>query len=360
MHKLKRALVPLLALSKGQIAVLFTLVAVTMIGAMALGTDIGVFYINWVRLQKAADSAALAGANYLPNDPDTAKSTAINFAENNGIAASEISEPTLCCDASGVDNTQITVRISRTVPYYFGRLLGLTSGSVAAASATAALPGGPTTIGGPTLTGSSGGGSSGGSSSGGSGGGTPANPICGTSAGQYDVLPIAVSDQTASQYVQGNSYTLNRTGDGGSWVDAPGNWGFVQLCQSGNGDPAIRNAIADGFYGPISVGQTIQTIPGDRGNSLNNAWNSRMNSPDDPSNFDPGVDPRAVIIPMVSGFSTCTGTCTVTITGFLAFYIDSANGSGVTGHFVKMEAFTSIGTGTSADAGVTGNPVLIK
>src|ERR1700737_5357441 len=50
---------------KGQIGVVMTFAIATLLGAMALGADVAVMYFNWVQLQKAADAAALAGANYL-------------------------------------------------------------------------------------------------------------------------------------------------------------------------------------------------------------------------------------------------------------------------------------------------------
>ena len=50
---------------EGQIAVLMTLVIATLVGVMALGADVGVMYYQWNQLQKGADAAALAGANYL-------------------------------------------------------------------------------------------------------------------------------------------------------------------------------------------------------------------------------------------------------------------------------------------------------
>jgi Putative Flp pilus-assembly TadE/G-like len=49
----------------GQMAVVMTLAIVTLLGAMALGTDIAVMYYTHMQLQKGADAAALAGANYL-------------------------------------------------------------------------------------------------------------------------------------------------------------------------------------------------------------------------------------------------------------------------------------------------------
>src|SRR3984893_2898446 len=50
---------------RGQMAVIMTFAMATLLGAMALGTDVAVMYFNWFQLQKGADAAALAGAFYL-------------------------------------------------------------------------------------------------------------------------------------------------------------------------------------------------------------------------------------------------------------------------------------------------------
>src|ERR1700737_167526 len=91
---------------KGQMAVVMTFAIATLLGAMALGTDVGVMYFNWVQLQKGADAAALAGAVYLfpghsgdyPIDPtrvaaagcsgqpDDASKAACLYAYNNKMA----------------------------------------------------------------------------------------------------------------------------------------------------------------------------------------------------------------------------------------------------------------------------------
>src|SRR5260370_8630280 len=92
---------------RGQMAVVMTFAIATLLGAMALGRDGGVMYFNWVQLQKAADAAALAGANYLAStnkfDPaqvasgcgtgtynDDPKKAACTYAVNNGMNVSEI------------------------------------------------------------------------------------------------------------------------------------------------------------------------------------------------------------------------------------------------------------------------------
>ena len=358
---------------KAQIAVVMTLAMVALVGVMALGTDVAVLYYNWVQLQKAADAAVLAGANYLPNDTAKASDTAISYAKKNGMAASEIGA--LNCSGSGCNptfsngNTRITLAEHRTVPYYFARVLGLTTGTVAAAS-TAAIPYAPTTIGGPI------------SINGSVSGGGSASVMCGNSTGSYDIVPIALSNTTRSYYVVDQSYTLNRTGGNGNgngpWVDAPGNWGMVDLCGGRASGAALRSSIADGFYGPINAGYTdatghavsgsqLTTVPGAKVGPMSQGFADRIGASPDafasgntPSSFDPS-DPRAVIVPMVS-FAGCTGSCTVTVTGFMAFYIDSYSSGAITGHFInKVPLEVSSGVPSwNGDAGVTGVPILVK
>ncbi len=79
--------------SRGQIGIIYAMGIVGLLGAVALCTDVSVMYLNWHRMQKAVDAAALAGVTYLPEDSATAISTAQTYGQNNGLAASEIAAP---------------------------------------------------------------------------------------------------------------------------------------------------------------------------------------------------------------------------------------------------------------------------
>jgi Flp pilus assembly protein TadG len=146
----------------GQIGVILTLVIATLLGAVALGTDVAVLYFNWVQLQKAADAAALAGAGELTALPDpsgtvaaNATSTGEGYACLNGINDPSNTNATLCPNPvnnpSYVDkvanisvnasNTQFSIRLTRQVPYYFARLIGLQTGNVAAGATAQVLRG---------------------------------------------------------------------------------------------------------------------------------------------------------------------------------------------------------------------------
>ncbi len=345
--------------SRGQMGVLFMFALVAMVGAMTLGADMAVRYFTWMNLQKAADAGVLAGAYYLPSDTSMASSTAISYAKSNGVKDGEITTPTFANS-----NTQITMQISRNVPYYFGRVLGLTNG-VVSVSSTASPPNSPSCIGcaGPST-----------SSTGGVGGtGVPTgsvSPTCGASTGQYNVIPIAVSNKTQSKWSLNGAYTLNETGTSGknnAWVDSPGNWGLIDLCGGGSSSGSVVQAsIANGFFGPIAIGQTLNAVPGNKSGPLSSGFASRINAsadtfdPTTGQGFDPN-NPRAVIVPLVS-WSSCGGsTCTPTVTGFMSFWIDSYSGGNISGHFINMVAASSIGSPTvTSDAGLTGNPILLK
>ena len=54
--------------SRGQVAVLYTGIIAVLLGAVALGSDVAVMYVNWQQLQKAADAAVLVGGAGLPDN----------------------------------------------------------------------------------------------------------------------------------------------------------------------------------------------------------------------------------------------------------------------------------------------------
>jgi Flp pilus assembly protein TadG len=126
--------------SAGQMVVVYALAAVALVGGLALGTDLTIMYANWETLQKAVDAAALAGANYLPEQPSQAQTIAVNYATANGLTSSEVGTPTI-----SNSNQEITVDANRTVPYYFGRVLGLSSQLISVTAS--AGPGGTSCIG---------------------------------------------------------------------------------------------------------------------------------------------------------------------------------------------------------------------
>ena len=174
-------------------------------------------------MQKAADSAVLAGANSLPDDPSQAMAVAQQYAEANGVKAAEIASTTVA-----PNDLSITMTVQRTVPYFFAQVLGLTNATLKVSATAGPQP--PTqTVGAP---------SSGAVSS----GTTPAG--C-TDTGDCQLVPIGLDHTTA--YVDGEAYILHQ----GETV-LSGNWDTLAL--GGTGGSNLRDNIAVGYSGIVSVG----------------------------------------------------------------------------------------------------------
>jgi Flp pilus assembly protein TadG len=315
---------------RGQTAVLFALALVALLGAVALCTDVAVMYANWEAMQKAVDAAALAGANHLPEDPDTATSTARTYAQHNGLATGEITI------AVAPDNSNITVQAARNVPYYFGRVLGLTNQMVRVA-ATAAEPSSISKVGCLNTT----------------------NAVCaegayGTSTGDYPLIPIGLDYTTAYNYDQ--PVTLNQGQVG------PGNWGSLAL--GGVGGSNLRTNVADGYSGPVAVGDWVTTEPGKKVGPIDQGFNDRLSAglskyPSGTFGSHPLDDPRAVVLPLVD-WSTAQGRGSVLVHGFAMLWLDSVSGGTIQAHFIQQVVPDSLPNPQAADNGAHGVPRLIR
>lgn len=326
---------PVLRESKGQVIVVFTLGLVTLLGMIAFGTDVAVMYANWEHLQKAVDAAALAGANYLPNDPATAQLTAERYAELNGLGQSEITAMQVSSD-----DQQITVSASRVVAYYFGRVLGLTS-QLISVSATAAPSYSPSMIGGACAV------------------TTSASTNCrgqyGSSVGQYGLVPIGLDSNTT--YTYGESMTLRPDQIG------PSNWGTLEFGSPGGS--SLRTDVADGYSGPVSIGDWLDSEPGQTVGSVMQGLNDRLIAaqqidPNGTFSSHSSDDPRILFIPMVN-WSSPNGRSAVEVMGFAALWIDSISSSSDLGvHFITQVAPDSLPNANAPYSGVRGLPILIK
>ncbi len=108
----------------GQAMVMVALMMVVILGFSALAIDGGRLYIARSKMQNAADAAALAGAQDLPN-ASTAINTAVDFAEDNEVLPSN----TIVVTPYDSNAKKIKVQCSTPVTFTFGkifRLMGLT------------------------------------------------------------------------------------------------------------------------------------------------------------------------------------------------------------------------------------------
>jgi hypothetical protein len=127
--------------TRGQVLVLVAVAIFVILGALGLCTDIAVFYFNWSQLRKEADAAALAGASYLPNDTGLATTTSAQYVQLNGQAGDSIVQNSVgSLGYNGMANSSLTVKLSRTVPYHFGRVFGLLDAPVVVLATAAVQP----------------------------------------------------------------------------------------------------------------------------------------------------------------------------------------------------------------------------
>ncbi len=113
---------------RGYVAVVSGLLMLVLLGFSAFAVDVGHWYIEGQRAQRAADAAALAGVTKLPDDRLGAYSTARQYATTNGYTSGT---GTLVSPSLAGGSTRLRVDVSQDVPNIFGSLLGRPTTTVA-------------------------------------------------------------------------------------------------------------------------------------------------------------------------------------------------------------------------------------
>jgi Flp pilus assembly protein TadG len=122
--------------SRGQVLVIFAGALVTLLSLSAVVIDVSWYWANTLRVQRAADAAALAGVVSLPGDIPGAQATAAKAAGQNGYALTNAckadnrtpsSVPGICAQPDSANNRQLDVAVSAPVNTFFMRLLGINS-----------------------------------------------------------------------------------------------------------------------------------------------------------------------------------------------------------------------------------------
>ena len=106
----------------GQIVVIFALMLVVLIGLIGIAIDTTYAWREALRVQRASDSAALAGVVYMPGDFSTATTTADNEAIKNGYTAST---STTVSVLRATNPRELDVSITTQVPTFFSRIFGI-------------------------------------------------------------------------------------------------------------------------------------------------------------------------------------------------------------------------------------------
>lgn len=267
--------------------VLYAIGLTAMLAAIALCTDVAIMYMNWQGLQRAADAAVLAGGASLPGDTTQAAKDVNTYLSNNGVnTGTEIySGPTF--GTKLVANDTVSVKLQRTVPYCFARVVGLTTGIVQVTATAWAQPSGSVGDG---------------------------------------VVPIALNNAVAVN--TGTPITFY--GDI-SPAQGPSHWGGLNL--PGLNGSAFATAIQDGYNGTVSIGDSDPLETGLKNGPIKSAFQARLDAgtAEDPSgtwNDHTAGDERDIIVPLTSGTPTPGGGSDFTITGFVHIWLTGVTGNG--------------------------------
>jgi Flp pilus assembly protein TadG len=346
--------------------VLLTLILPVLLGAMALGADFAIVYFNWALVQKAADAAALAGASQLTGQSGSAsavKPAAVNYVNGyaclNGITDSGNSNATLCPSPAtkspgwvdkvvftNVTDTQVSVGIRRSVPYFFGKMIGLQEASVAAKATAAVNPTGTVPSG--------------------------LFPVGLQCKGPCDVASLFKGQNIVkfgSKFVLNNNNN-NMQSSGG----APGNWSWLDVGQ-GQGASGLGAVLQGGAAGSFSITQTVNTSPGigklnaqpaQKGLDARLAACAPVTSSTDPCSNGGNTsalnckDPCLISVPAVD-FTGCTGNCSMKIQGFAQMYLEQGSTTqAINACYVATNNCKTVGGTGAPNLGSIGQPVLVN
>jgi Flp pilus assembly protein TadG len=110
--------------SRGQILVLFVMAIFVFVGMVALVIDVSWFWVNSLRVQRAADAAALAGVVRLPSDAPGAYVLARAEAKKNGYDDASAAITITPLQDPLVTGRRLVVTVSAPVDMFFMRLFG--------------------------------------------------------------------------------------------------------------------------------------------------------------------------------------------------------------------------------------------
>src|SRR5882762_10136330 len=122
----RRRLVGMWRDERGQSFILVAIMLTALLGFMGIVIDVGWYEVNLIRVQRAADAAALAGVVYLPGQPANATTAARNEASKNGFT--HLSSGVVVTAAQDpINNRVMETSVSAPVRTFFARLFGVTS-----------------------------------------------------------------------------------------------------------------------------------------------------------------------------------------------------------------------------------------
>ena len=122
--------------SRGQVLVIFAGGLIALLSLCAVVIDVSWYWANTLRVQRAADAAALAGVVSLPGNVAGAQNLAVQAAGANGYALTNACAagtmrpsalPGLCAQPDAANDRQLDVTVTAPVSTFFMRLIGINS-----------------------------------------------------------------------------------------------------------------------------------------------------------------------------------------------------------------------------------------
>lgn len=287
--------------NKGSISIILCIAMVVLLGFTAYTVDIGLIYIEKTKLCNAIDAAVLAASLELPQNPTNARVVAMDYISKNDV------DPNGVVIGISADNKSIEIDGIRNVKHLFAPVIGIDSSNITG-SAKAQI-----------------------------------GPIKAVNGG---IRPFAVE---IFNFSYGELVTLKEgAGDG-----YHGNYGVVAL--GGYGSSVFKANALYGYPGTLSVGEYIDTEPGNMAGATN-AIKNYINSEASTFNTFTRESIRLWTIPIVDSLAVY-GRSSVEIVGFAEFYVEDVVGNSgkidITGRFVKFVARGEIDI-TLRDTGLYG------
>jgi hypothetical protein len=265
--------------------VIAALATTAVMGFAAISIDVGRMYAARQRLVDVCDAAALAGAQELPDDPGGAIETALEYVQRNGV------DPAGVAITVSHENSRIRVVASETLDITFGRVLGFGT----------ARPGAVSVV------------------------------EVGAMSSVTGAAPFGIE---MDSFETGELYDIKLgSGSGGHHC---GN--FHALALGGSGADNYRDLIEHGYPGLISVGDEIETEPGNMEGPTRDGLQARYDL-DPTATFETVAtdSPRVLFVPLVSSFEDCYGRSMVRVLGFGAFFLEDRHvGGSIRGRFMRV------------------------
>ena len=107
--------------NRGQTLVIVALMIIPLLGFTGLVSDVAWYEVNVMRIQRAADAAALAGVVYLPNNVAGAQTAAQQEAAKNGYT-NGVGGATVVATPEALNNRILGVTVTAPVRSWFARL----------------------------------------------------------------------------------------------------------------------------------------------------------------------------------------------------------------------------------------------